>query len=207
MNLYPEKKVARNYKIKEHSVITYIKDNINRNWIHDRIIQGGYSKRRPDLFLDVNNKIIIIEIDENMHLDYDSEINNKRIMEISKDVGNRPIIFIRFNPDSYKKKNKRITSCWGVNNLGILVVKKIKEWEERLSVLKETVDYWLKPDNVSTKTVEIVYLFYDRAFALSELGAFAPMPIKDRRVPTLPRQLGTLRRCMWILSLCFSTDF
>jgi len=34
----------------------------------------------------------------------------------------------------------------------------------------------------------------DRAFALSELGAFAPMPIKDRRVPTLPRQLGTLRR-------------
>ena len=50
-------------------------------------------------------------------------------MELSQDLGHRPIIFIRFNPDSYEKDGKRIRSCWGPNKLGILVIKKKKEWK------------------------------------------------------------------------------
>ena len=50
-----------------------------------------------------------------------------RIMELSQDVGHKPIIFIRFNPDEYTDENGDcVTSCWGVNKLGLCVVKKSK---------------------------------------------------------------------------------
>jgi hypothetical protein len=47
-------------------------------------------------------------------------------MQLSKDVDHRPIIFIRFNPDDYIEKNKKITSCWTNNQKGICQVKKLK---------------------------------------------------------------------------------
>jgi hypothetical protein len=50
-------------------------------------------------------------------------------MELSQDVGHRPIIFIRFNPDDYKCNNLNITSYWSQNNKGICVIKKSKEKE------------------------------------------------------------------------------
>jgi hypothetical protein len=164
MNMFPDKPVSRNYKTKEFAVVEYIKEKFpNLNWIADKIINGGCSKRRPDLLLDLLYQIIIIEIDENQHTDYDCSCENKRIMELSQDLGHRPIIFIRFNPDDYEKKGKTITSCWGQNKKGICVVKKSKkdEWEQRLNVLESTVNCWINPSNKTNKTIEIIQLFYD----------------------------------------------
>ena len=70
---------------------------------------------------------IIVEIDENQHIDYDCSCENKRMMELSQDVGHRPIIFIRFNPDDYMKGNKKISSCWVNNKQGKCNIKKGKE--------------------------------------------------------------------------------
>ncbi len=160
MNLFPDKPVSRNYKTKEYSVVEYVKNNFtNLNWISDKRISGGCSRRRPDLFLDLIYQIIIIEIDENQHTDYDCSCENKRIMELSQDLGHRPIIFIRFNPDEYDT----ISSCWGRNKTGICVVKKSKrvEWEERLHTLGDTIKYWINPDNETDKTIETIQLFFD----------------------------------------------
>jgi hypothetical protein len=77
-------------------------------------------------------------------------------MELSKDVGHKPIIFIRFNPDDYEENEKRISSCWSV-----VKKSKCKEWIHRLNNLKEQINYWIHPDNITTKTVEIIQLFYD----------------------------------------------
>jgi hypothetical protein len=84
-------------------------------------------------------------------------------MELSKDVEHRPIIFIRFNPDDYIKNNIKITSCFGYNKKGIIVVKKSKteEWKQRLNILEETINYWINPDNNTNKTIEIIQLFYN----------------------------------------------
>ena len=39
-------------------------------------------------------------------------------MELSQDVGHRPIIFIRFNPDQYFDiNNKKIASCWSYSKI------------------------------------------------------------------------------------------
>ena len=102
-------------------------------------------------------QIIIIEIDENQHIDYDCSCENKRMMELSQDVGHRTIIFIRFNPDKYIKNGKTISSCWSTNNQRVCNVSKtkLKEWNNRLDMLKEQILYWIEPINKTNKTIEI----------------------------------------------------
>ena len=162
--LFPDKPVARNYKTKEYAVVEFVKSKFtDLNWIADKIINGGCSKRRPDLLLDLWNQIIIIEIDENQHTDYDCSCENKRIMELSQDLGHRPIIFIRFNPDNYEKNGKTVSSCWGNDKKGLCVIKKSKkdEWNNRLKILEEQINYWTNPVNTINKTIETIQLFYD----------------------------------------------
>jgi len=160
MHLFPDKPITHNYKTKEFSVVEYVKANYPHPWITDKIT-GGCSRRRPDLLLDLIDQVLIVEIDENQHIDYDCSCENKRIMELSQDLAHRPIVFIRFNPDDYQKGDIKVTSCWGQNQKGICVVKKTKkvEWEERLRALGETIEYWL--NHRTDKTVEIIQLFYD----------------------------------------------
>ena len=164
MNLFPDKPVSRNYKTKEYSVVDYVKSKYpTLTWIADKIINGGCSKRRPDLLLDLGYQIVIVEVDENKHADYDCSCENKRIMELSQDLGHRPIVFIRFNPDDYDKNGKNVTSCWGQDKNGICVLKKTKknEWMQRLHALEEHINYWINPVNKTDKTIETIQLFYD----------------------------------------------
>jgi plastocyanin len=160
MHLFPDKPVSRNYKTKEYAVVEYVKAKFPHPWISDKRIQGGCSKRRPDLMLDLSDQYIIVEVDENQHTDYNCSCENKRIMELSQDLGHRPIVFIRFNPDEYHQGGSIIRSCWGINKKGICVVKNTKkeEWSHRLHVLGETIEYWL--NHRTDKTVEIIQMFY-----------------------------------------------
>lgn len=165
IHLFPEKPVTRNYKTKEKHITDDIKENYKQyNWTCDKTISGGCSKRRPDMFLELDNQCIIIEIDENQHIDYDCTCENKRIMELSQDVGHKPIVFIRFNPDDYLDGENNITSCWIIGKDGICRIKKnkVKEWDNRMSILKEHINYWIQPENTTNKTVEIIQLFYDK---------------------------------------------
>jgi hypothetical protein len=164
INLFPDKPVSRNYKTKEYAVVEYVKAKYpSLNWVADKKINGGCSKRRPDLLLDLLYQIIIIEVDENQHISYDCSCENKRIMEISQDLGHKPIIFIRFNPDDYKANEINISSCWGQNKKGICVIKNSKkdEWKERLNALEQNINYWINPENKTNKTIETIQLFYD----------------------------------------------
>lgn len=158
----PEIQVSKNYKSKEKDVTDRIINNYeNFSWVKDKVIKDGCSKRRPDMLLDLGSHIIIVEVDENKHSSYDCSCENKRLMELSQDVGHHPIVFIRFNPDAYTDINGiRITSCWKLNKLGILTVPKTKEkeWNDRIAILISQIDYWIH--NTCTKTIEIIELFY-----------------------------------------------
>lgn len=159
---FPDKPVARNYKTKERAVADFVLEKFpDFTWRIDKIIQDGCSKRRPDLFLDLGYQVIIVEIDENQHDGYDCSCENKRIMQISLDVDHRPIIFIRFNPDDYLKGEENVISCWGFNTTGICVIKKKREWKQRLNILKQEIEYWYEEENQTDKTIEIIQLFYD----------------------------------------------
>jgi hypothetical protein len=83
-------------------------------------------------------------------------------MEISHDLGHRPIVFIRFNPDDYiNKEGIKMKSCWKLNKttgLIILDYNKMQEWNSRINLLVEQINYWIK--NSTEKTIEIIKLFY-----------------------------------------------
>jgi hypothetical protein len=163
VNIFPDKPITRNYKTKEKDVVDRILNFFPKfTWVNDKKVQDGCSKRRPDLLLDMGSHIIIVEIDENGHTAYDCSCENKRLMEISQDLGFRPIVFIRFNPDDYvDKEGNKIKSCWKLNKttgLVVLDLKKINEWCERITVLTEQIKYWIQ--NPTERTIEIVELFY-----------------------------------------------
>ena len=166
IHTFPDKPVSRNYKTKEKTVTDYILSTFPEyDWITDKKIQDGCSSRRPDMLLDLGYQVIIIEIDETHHKDYDCSCENKRIMELSKDVNHRPIVFIRFNPDQYiDSDNNTVKSCWYINKLGICSIekKKEKEWNDRLVSLKSQIKYWCNPNNTTDKTIEIIQLYYDQ---------------------------------------------
>jgi hypothetical protein len=166
IHLFPDKPVAFNYKTKERAVVEYVLEQFQHfSWKTDKVIKDGCSRRRPDLLLDLGYQVVIIEVDENQHIDYDCSCENKRIMELSQDIGHRPIVFIRFNPDVYyNEDNIKIKSCWSINGKGICAVNKANsiKWSDRLAVLQNQINYWIDPVNKTDKMVEVVELFYDQ---------------------------------------------
>jgi hypothetical protein len=162
IQVHPEIKVSRNYKTKEKDVVDRITQTFTSfTWIADKKVQYGCSLRRPDLLLDMGSHIIIVEVDENKHTDYDCSCENKRLMELSQDLQHRPIVFIRFNPDDYTNQDGiLVKSCWKLNKLGVMQITKTKqkEWEDRIKNLKQQIQYWI--DNKTEKTIEIIELFY-----------------------------------------------
>jgi hypothetical protein len=161
-NLFPDDYIVKNLKTKERQVVDFIREQYpDYSWKFDKIIDGGSSRRRPDIFLDLGFQIIIIEVDENQHNSYENICENKRLMEISRDVDHRSIIFIRFNPDRYTdKNNNNVPSCFSINkDTGLIKINNTKKWNERLLLLLENVDYWIK--NKTEKTIELILLFYN----------------------------------------------
>ena len=44
-------------------------------------------------------------------------------MEISQDLQHRPIVLIRFNPDSYRDQvGILVNSCWQLNKIGVMSI-------------------------------------------------------------------------------------
>lgn len=163
MNLNPNHPIIKKYKVKENHMIDYIKQHFNNYIIsYDKQIKDGCSKKRPDCLIQLNDYNIIIECDENQHKYGEIySCDTKRMMEIFNDLGNSPIVFIRFNPDSYKTFNgQRKKSCFKNHaQLHIQVINSKKEYEFRLNKLKETIEYYI--NNLPYKEVEEIKLFYD----------------------------------------------
>jgi Holliday junction resolvase len=159
---FPDVKISKNYKVKEIYMTDFIKEQFKDEvMIFDKTV-GGCSKRRPDVYIDKLTHILVIECDENKHNIYEESCENKRTMELFKDFGNRPIIFIRFNPDGYNLESKKILSSFKMHKtLYVPVIRNKKEWENRLNVLKEYMNKHLVI--IPEKEVTIEYLFYDKS--------------------------------------------
>ena len=76
------KRSPKNYKIKENEVTNFIIQQFSSTTIvQDRRIQDGCSARRPDVLIDLGYQVLIIEVDENQHTEYDCSCVNKRLMQ------------------------------------------------------------------------------------------------------------------------------
>ena len=126
--------------------------------ILDKVVNGGCSKRRPDGLIDMHTHSIIIEIDEDQHSGYESLCDNRRTMELFQDLGNRPIIFIRLNPDSYKINIKRHNSVFKLDKNSNELVKNTKEFNYRFQLLTDAINTAI--NTIPTKNVSYVKICY-----------------------------------------------
>jgi len=158
VHLFPDQLIFHNRKTKEKMVTDLIKHVFpTDDWRFDKTITDGCSRKRPDALLDMGSHVLIVEIDENRHSYYDCICENKRIMQLSLDVGHRPIVFLRFNPDS----NDTSPSCFTLHKqTGLLYIPhhKQKEWNKRINSLLDQIKYW--KENIVEKIVEVIELYY-----------------------------------------------
>jgi hypothetical protein len=166
-NAYPDHEKSTLYKIKER----YLRDELRVRFpdkdidmIFDKAVDGGCSKKRPDVLIDLLLYSIIIECDENQHKNYECE--NKRTMQLFEDLANRPLILIRFNPDNYIENNKKVEGCFKPLTKEEDYYKKRfydlneEEWKRRVDVLEKVIIDKIR-DDIPEKEFEEIKLFYD----------------------------------------------
>jgi len=154
--LHPDAIIPRKYKLKEHHVVDYLKKHFQDTFTmrFDKIVEGGCSRRRPDVFIDFGSHCLVIEIDENRHINYTCE--EKRMIELYEDIGFRKIVFLRMNPDQYKEGNHKHPSPFRYTRAGILHLEET-EFDRRMQyVVERTHIYQHEP----SEPITIEYLFY-----------------------------------------------
>jgi hypothetical protein len=161
-HMHPEEPITRRQKTKESSVIHFLNEAFpDRPWVFDRKVDNGCSRYRPDIFLDLLTHSLIVEVDENQHDSYDCECENKRLMALFQDLGSRPLVLIRFNPDEYTKASgKRMKSCFVYRNVnGLPSVRSPEYWDSRLETLRARIQHYLQI--VPDREVTMEHLYYD----------------------------------------------
>jgi EsV-1-7 cysteine-rich motif len=159
---FPDNKISRNFKVKERHVQDFLEEEFPTEFIYDKPIDQGCSKKRPDAFKECGTHTLIIEVDEYQHRNYEEICENRRMMEIYGDTANRPIVFIRFNPDGYiNENNDKIESSFNMHKTrDVPIIKNPIEWQDRLDKLRKTIEHHI--DTIPEKAVTIEKLFYDK---------------------------------------------
>ena len=161
-------------KKKEGLVLAYLDKYIKTDIIpvDDRIIDNSCVKRRPDRLYDCGSYFVVVEIDENQHKNgyyngcaFDLKKQEYRRMAQILEALSLPVIFIRFNPDSFKIKGK----------------KQIVNMQKRLDTLEKWVSKcinlkWILGENESS--IRIKHLFYDE-YNDSNINFEEPKDIND----------------------------
>jgi hypothetical protein len=82
------------------------------------------------------------------------------MMELFVDFNNRPIVFIRFNPDSYILNNSnKVKSCFKLTQTNGVQIDETSNWPHRTNILKNVINKYLV--KIPEKDVTIEKLFYD----------------------------------------------
>lgn len=169
--LFPDSPISISYLTKEKSACEYIAINLTKesqdvkdlivDISYNKTIEGGSSRRRPDLFIKKKSNCVMVEVDENRHTVYDNVDDMLRLSQLWNDIGKKPLVIIRFNPDSYiDKEGKRILTPWEKTEKGTkLKQDMIDEWKKRLKKLYKYINYWIL--NKPQKMITIIYLYYD----------------------------------------------
>ena len=144
--------------IKEYAVVRHLRKTIEQPFIHDKIIADQEcSRKRPDVYFDLPDRVVIVEIDEHQHKTYDEGCSCARMCEIVAAIGGRSVVFIRYNPDSCKWKGKAF-KVHPAERIDLLV-----------NVVKDEI-----AREISGFEVKLMQLWYD-----DDLEEYTPCKIED----------------------------
>lgn len=129
----------------EYQMVDYILEYYEElNWIHNKTIDTDCNTYRPDLRLELDDRMLIIECDERYHQGIEISCEITRMFNIHQDFG-IPTIFIRWNPDNTKDINIKL--------------------EDRLNELIEKINDYLQLDTeeLVQSYPMIEYLYYPKS--------------------------------------------
>jgi hypothetical protein len=147
---------------KELSVVRYLRRTIDTKFEYNtsKMLQGC-SKKRPDVYFELNKHCVIIEIDENQHKSYEDICECARINEIVNGIGGRSVIIIRYNPDK-TYNNKKPIKVDQVDKLNVLTKIIKEELVKDYDIFKVKIIQLYYDDNLQTyehmKTEDITQL-------------------------------------------------
>jgi hypothetical protein len=146
----PDVRIVNRYRLKEQYV---------HEWLKATFPEVKFEhNHRVDWYEDLFTGTLNLELDEHQHARYTCE--NKRIMEIFRDFGNRPMYLIRFNPDAYVDQHGiKHPSCFDSRKSP-----RKGEWIRRLAVLQKEIN---KAREIAlkgefAKEITIVSLFFNK---------------------------------------------
>ena len=105
-------------------------------------------KRRPDVYYDCYDHVVIVEVDENQHRGYLDSCECKRLNEIVSSLAAtaiNPVTFIRYNPDQIRH-NSEIVSISKAEREALL----LKTVKEELNSCADKYE------------IKLIQLFYDQ---------------------------------------------
>ena len=134
-------------RTKEINIVDIIKNQFkNINWICNKPLKSLY---RPDMYTIINNNILMIEVDENQHKNYDQILEEQRIDTIYKELNKKNMTIIRINPDSYIDSNKIFHNS---------IIEDNNEFNLRMNIIIKIINENIKNPQ---KKLNINKLFYD----------------------------------------------
>lgn len=138
---YCSPKSRRRQKTREMIVVNFLKNN-NIKFIHNKSVGFICGNYRPDIRIDTGTHIVIVEIDENQHKQYDSSCEIARMANIYQADGMR-CVFLRYNPDKFMHNGDNVD---------------ISD-KKRLDILLSQVHH--HSDNIPTEELTVYRMFYD----------------------------------------------
>ena len=137
--------------IKEETVKKYFEENLDLNkfiMVHNKTIMGKNSVR-PDFLFIFEDRIIIVEVDEEQHKrgGYSKQNDLTRMSNITNSLEfmKKKVIFIRYNPDKYTLKSHIIES----------------DDDKRLPELKKILIQCSEMNIDDINKIKIYYIYYD----------------------------------------------
>lgn len=139
-------KFRRVHLAKQKEIKALLDSNKIKYESYDRVIDTQCGLERPDFLIDCKTHKVVLEVDENQHNSYNEDCERVRMINISQSLG-MPVIFLRYNPDKFKKPfkfDKRVTKKY---KQGFLL-----EWLNHIKTME--------PEN-EHEFLRVVYLFFD----------------------------------------------
>lgn len=162
--------VTKKRKTKELAVKTLLENAFGSDFAkHDQRVEDGCSRRRPDFLITgaCTWGNVIVEVDEFQHMrnTYPCECEVTRMKQIYHDCGVQNVLFIRYNPDTYKTLD--------------VAAERPMARKKREDFLVRFIRKHIEGPKLFESPLGVVYLFYD-GFSVDsvEIEALDPYDIK-----------------------------
>lgn len=135
---------------RQDTVFEFIAENFPESEIRydKQLPDQNCTKFRPDVLFVLPFRKLIVECDENSHKLIPNDCEAKRMSDLASSGEILPTVFIRFNPDLYRDSEGK---------------KRKISIEQRLSKLRDEIEYWLDQVHEQKEFITVVYLYYDNS--------------------------------------------